>query len=136
MMAPPSFLVIIMSPENRCLLELLFLLGDITVSQLILKILLSGDECGLGQLLVVLRDLNLLAVLTDFLKSVIHSGKFLELFLQIRLHLGSNLVSSLTDDAHGLIDVARGLSHLDNVMHCSGKWRVSLLVIHIYIIFM
>lgn len=41
-------------------------------------ILLSGDEGGLGKFLVVARDFNLLAVLRNFLQSIVDRSEFLE----------------------------------------------------------
>ena len=111
--------------------KVFFLFRDVAEGKFIFQILLGGNQRGLGEFLVVLRNLNLLTVLVDFLKVVVQGSKLLKLLLKVSLHLGSNLVGALADDANGLVDVTRGLGHLNDVMHCSGEWRIRLLVIHI-----
>ena len=75
-------------------------------------------------------DFNLLAVFRDFLKVVVERCELLELFLKVVLHLGSDLIGALGDDAYGLIDVAGVLAHCDEVT-CLGVERcVGLLVVH------
>lgn len=50
--------------ETLCLeIELVFLFGNIAIGKFAVDILLSGNQRGLGQLLVVLGNLDLLTIL-------------------------------------------------------------------------
>ena len=108
-----------------------FVGGGVAPEYFVLEVFLCGDEGGLGELLVVARDFNLLAVFGYFLEVVVERCEFLELLLEVVLHLAGNLVGALGDDAYGFVDVAGGFGHLHKVA-CGGVERsVSFLVVHI-----
>lgn len=109
------------------------LFHGVAEEELVVDVLLGGDEGGLGKLLVVAGYFDLLAVLGDFLEVVVERSEFLELFLKVVLHLAGDLVGALGDDANGFIDVAGVFGELNQVA-CDGvEGGVCLLVVHEFI---
>ncbi len=106
--------------------------GGVAVVEFAVEILLGGDEGGLGEFLVVAGDFDLLAVFAYLLEVVVERCKLLELLFKIVAHLGCNLIGALGDDADGLVDVAGGLGHLDQVAGDGVERGVGFLVVHLY----
>lgn len=98
--------------------------------ELVVEILLRGDERGLGKALVVAGDFDLLAVLVDFLEVVVERREFLELLVEFALHLGGDFVGALGYDADGLVDVAGVLGELDHVAGHGVERGVGFLVVN------
>ena len=98
-------------------------------------IFLRCDKRGLGQTLVVARDFDLFAVFVHLFEVVVVGCEFLELFLKLALHLGSNLVGALGDNAHGLIYITCLLRELNHVAGDGGHRGVAFFEIHLNLCF-
>ena len=107
------------------------LLGGVAVMDFTFDILLCSNQGGLGELLVVTGNLNLLAVLGNLLQVVVEGSEFLELLVKLVLHLAGDLVGAFGDDAYGLVDIAGILAEIHHVTGDGVERGVCLLVVHL-----
>lgn len=100
--------------------------------ELVVHVFLGGNQGGLGQTLVVARNLDLFAVLRHFFHAFCgcSGGELGEFLLEVMLHLHGYLVCALGDDAHGLVDVAGVGRQLDHVASDGVERGVDFLVVH------
>ena len=102
----------------------------IAVVELAVDVLLGSDQSGFGQLFVVARDFDLLAVFGHFFEVVVKRGKLLKLFFEVVAHGAGDLVSAFGNDADGFVDVAGGLGEFHQVAGYGVKRSVSFRVVH------
>lgn len=110
--------------------EISLCLVRLAEEELVVDILLCGDERRFGKALVVARNLNLLTVLVHFLKIVVIGSEFLKFLFEIVFHLLTDLIGTFSDDAYSLVDVTCLLRQLDGVAGDCCKRSVCFLVIH------
>lgn len=99
--------------------------------ELMVDVLLCGDEGRFGKTLVVAGDFDLLTVFAYFLKVVVVGGEFLKFLFELGLHLGGNLIGTLSDDAYCFVHIAGLLGELNHVAGDGGHRSVVFLEFHL-----